>query len=62
MRKRCSKCRKIQDRKQFSKNATNHDGYDHYCKTCNRKRLHVYFQTKQGKATMQRASRKRKNK
>ena len=59
MRKRCSKCMKIQGLKSFSKNVTNTDGYDHYCKACNRRRLAVYFRSKKGKAAMQRAARKR---
>ena len=60
MRKKCSKCRKIQDIRQFSKNATNGDGYDHYCKICNRKRMRQYFRSKKGKEAMKRASNKRK--
>ena len=60
MKKKCSKCRKIQDRRQYSKNAVNADGLDHYCKTCNKKRMHAYFQSKKGKAAMRRAGEKRK--
>ncbi len=59
MRKRCSKCRKIQGFKSFSKNSANRDGHDHYCKACNKKRLAAYFMTKEGKAAMKRASFKR---
>ncbi len=60
MRKKCSKCKSSKDVKQFSKNATNVGGRDHYCKTCNRKRLHKYFQTAKGRAAMKRAANKRR--
>lgn len=60
MKKRCSKCRKLQDVKNFSKNATKNDGRDHYCKKCNRKRMHAFFKTAAGKAAMKRAALKRK--
>ncbi|OGX05559.1 MAG: hypothetical protein A2Z88_09130 [Omnitrophica WOR_2 bacterium GWA2_47_8] len=59
-RKTCSKCKKSKGRQQFSKNASNVDGYDHYCKACNSKRMHKYFSTRKGKAAMDRATRRRK--
>jgi len=62
MKKRCSKCRKSKEISQFSRNKTAPGGRDHYCKMCNKKRMHSYFQSKKGKAAMKRASRKRKSK
>ncbi len=61
MKKKCSKCRRSKEAKHFSKNATLADGYDHYCKKCNSKRMSKYFRSKAGKAAMKRASKKRKS-
>lgn len=58
-KRRCSKCRKTQDIKNFSKNRTNFWGYSHYCKSCCRKFMRLYFRTKAGKAAIKKATIKR---
>lgn len=47
--KKCSNCKEIKKVQFFSKNSIRKDGYENWCKDCNKKRSIIYYQKNKSK-------------